>query len=524
MLPTLTGGRGSPCRGDRFIMHQLSPAVERALAGSRKWAKQLGSKTVRLSHLLLALLDEEEGRPAALLESVGLALDSVRDDLKKTGNSPEAPADDVLFAAARDWSLRHWHDPELLTDAFLLAILRAEASFERAMAAIGLDAARLESQILRKIETCSEEKTDPDSREEAFRLPYTTIEMDAARVLDANFNRAREATRVLDDYCRFVLSDRVLTGELKAIRHRLAAAASRLPAHLLLAARDTPGDVGTSISASGEYDRCSPAQVAAVNLKRLQESLRSLEEFGKFVDPDLGRNFESLRYQVYSIENPLLRRESVREKLAAAKLYVLLAGEECHAALDWTIERVAAGGAAIVQLREKALADRELLARARDVRRWTRKAGVLFVMNDRPDIARLAEADGVHLGQENLSVSEARRIVGPDVMVGVSTHNSDHVRRAVMEGADYMGVGPVFPSATKEFDQFPGLEFVRTATMETSLPAFALGGINRENVAQVVAAGARRIAVSSALAKSVDPEKAAHELRAALERSEQPAE
>ena len=445
-------------------MHHISPAVERALASSRKWAKQLGFETVRLTHLLLALLDEEEGRPAALLESVGLALDSIRDDLKKTENSPEAPAEEVLFAAARNWSLRHRQDPELLTDAFLLAVLRADASFERATAAIGLDAARLESQIQSTIETAPEGASDPNSRLEAFRLPDATNEMDAARVLDANLNRAREATRVLDDYCRFVLNDRVLTGEFKAIRHRLAAAASHLPAHELLASRDTPGDLGTSISASGEYDRNSPAQVAAANLKRLQESLRSLEEFGKFVDPHFGREFESLRYRVYSIESAVPPRIGTEPNWPPRAL--------CTAVRPGLLPALSGPsnasrpGARRSSSCERRLADRELLARARDVRRWTRTAGVLFVMNDRPDIARLTEADGVHLGRTIFRFQKPP--VGPDVMVGVSTHNNDQVRRAVLDGGLF-GCGTGIPLATKEFVQFPGLKFVRATTTETSL-------------------------------------------------------
>jgi len=178
----------------------------------------------------------------------------------------------------------------------------------------------------------------------------------------------------------------------------------------------------------------------------------------------------------------------------------------------------------VVQLREKGLGDRELLARAREVREWTRKAGVLFIVNDRPEVARLVEADGVHLGQDDLSIADARRIVGPSLLLGVSTHRLEQVRRAVLDGADYLGVGPVFPSKTKTFNDFPGLEFIRAAASQTTLPQFVLGGIGPGNVAAVVDAGARRIAVSSAVAQSDDPERSARELRQALERSEQSAE
>src|SRR5262249_30050308 len=142
----------------------------------------------------------------------------------------------------------------------------------------------------------------------------------------------------------------------------------------------------------------------------------------------------------------------------------------------------------------------------------------LFIVNDRPDIARLSDADGVHLGQDDLPVKEARRVLGPDALIGVSTHSVEQLRQAVLDGADYLGIGPTFPSKTKAFDRFPGLPFLRSATAETSLPAFALGGIGPQNVGLVVEAGARRVAVSAAITKADDPQQAARELRAALER------
>jgi thiamine-phosphate pyrophosphorylase len=495
-------------------MHQMSPGVERGVAGARGWAERLGSGTVRLSHLALALLDEEEGRPAVLLERAGLAVPAVRERLASLADAPPVPADAVLFNAARDWSLAHRHDPEFLTDAFLIVVLRADPGFDRAAAGFGLDATRLEAVLTGR--TASDPEPGPSHPLAVFSLPDPAGEIDAARVLDANFNRAREAARVLEDYCRFALDDRFLTEQVKELRHGLAAASARVPANLLLAARETQRDVGTTVSAAGEYDRGTPAQVAAANLKRLQESLRSLEEFGKLFGPDLGRELEALRYRAYTLERAVVSGGWARERLAAAKLYVLLSGSACVAALDWTIEQAALGGADIIQLREKSLSDRELLSRARDVRRWTRKAGVLFVVNDRPDIARLVEADGVHLGQDDLPVKEARRIVGPDALVGVSTHTVEQVRAAVLDGADYIGVGPVFASKTKTFDRLPGPDFVRAATAETSLPAFALGGIGPGNLAQVVAAGARRVAVSAAIAAADDPEQVARLLRTGL--------
>src|SRR5207248_3818354 len=202
---------------------------------------------------------------------------------------------------------------------------------------------------------------------------------------------------------------------------------------------------------------------ALANLKRLQEALRTLEEFGKLHGPDLGRAVEALRYRSYTLERAVLLGADARQRLAGARLYVLLTRSRCAAALDWTIAEAAAGGATVFQLREKGRGDRELLALARDVRRWTHQAGALFLVNDRPDIARLVEADGVHLGQDDLPVKEARRVLGPDALVGVSTHGVDQLRQAVLDGASYVGVGPTFPSGTKDFAELAGVEFVSRA-------------------------------------------------------------
>ena len=169
-----------------------------------------------------------------------------------------------------------------------------------------------------------------------------------------------------------------------------------------------------------------------------------------------------------------------------------------------------------LRARALAAADRGLLKLAREVRRMTRDAGVLFIVNDRPDIARLAEADGVHLGQDDMPLSDARRIVGGNALIGVSTHNVEQVRRAVLEGASYLGVGPTFPSRTKIFAEIPGLDFVRQALAETSLPAFVLGGVNLDNLPEVLSLGCKRVAVSHAICAAENPRQVAGLMRKML--------
>jgi len=178
--------------------------------------------------------------------------------------------------------------------------------------------------------------------------------------------------------------------------------------------------------------------------------------------------------------------------------------------LESFLEAAVRGGVDIVQLREKSLADGELLTVLQQAREVTRRLGVPLVVNDRPDLARLAEADYVHVGQEDLPVAAARAF---GVGVGQSTHAPAELDAT---GADYAGVGPVFETPTKEGRPAAGLEYVRYAAANARVPWFAIGGIDETNVADVVAAGATRIAVVRAIADADDPERAARALKSAL--------
>ena len=178
--------------------------------------------------------------------------------------------------------------------------------------------------------------------------------------------------------------------------------------------------------------------------------------------------------------------------------------------LESFLEAAVRGGVDIVQLREKSLADGELLTVLQQAREVTRRLGVPLVVNDRPDLAGLAEADYVHVGQEDLPVAAARAF---GVGVGQSTHAPAELDAT---GADYAGVGPVFETPTKEGRPAAGLEYVRYAAANARVPWFAIGGIDESTVGDVVAAGARRIAVVRAIGDAPDPERAAADLRRAL--------
>jgi thiamine-phosphate pyrophosphorylase len=336
------------------------------------------------------------------------------------------------------------------------------------------------------------------------------------RILDAAANRAGEGLRVVEDYVRFVLDDRFLTAETKQLRHDLATAISRVPAIDRYAARETLADVGTSVTTGSESKRANTEVVVVASLKRVEEALRSLEEFGKVGDAEFAAAVERLRYRAYTLERAIDITRASLQRLADARLYVVVDGRSSADEFERLIRSLIEAGVDMVQLRDKRLTDRELVGRARRLRALTRGTKTLFVMNDRPDVARLADADGVHVGQEELSVKDARSIVGPRPLVGVSTHSIEQARQAVLDGANYIGVGPTFPSATKEFEAYPGVELLRAAAGGFRLPAFAIGGITLENLSDVLAAGIRRVAVSAAICDANDPAAAAKAFRQKL--------
>ncbi len=329
------------------------------------------------------------------------------------------------------------------------------------------------------------------------------------RILDANLNRAREGLRVVEEHARMVLNDAGLTSRIKGLRHELASVAAAIGPMAMLAERDTPGDVGTRINAADEYLREGPAHVAAAALKRVVEALRCIEEYAKTGSAAVAPRVEKFRYELYTIEQDLLLAGPRRKQLAEARLHVLVTASLCRG--DWldVCRKAMAGGAGVLQLREKELQDSELLERARLLRELTATQGVLLFINDRADIARLVGADGVHVGQHDLSVVDARRIGGPTLLVGKSTHSAAEFRAALKESPDYIAVGPMFRSPTKPEVAVQGPSLLEELASMSDLPIVAIGGITSQNVAQLHSPRPFAIAVSHAVIAAADPAAAA---------------
>ena len=517
----------------------LTAGAVRSLELSLRLARQSAASEVESSHVLWALVLQET-RAGEILARCGLTPGTLDTLLAPpaggfdanllaaiaempidaaTGPSSEVGQQQLirqLLLQVRDQLRPELDDNEIGTEHLLYGLLAADPALAIELKRYGVTLEFLSHKLLGMAPLPSELDGEITLH---YREGHEVDNHDTLRILDAAANRAREGLRVLEDFVRFVLDDAHLSSRLKNWRHQLSHALRGVASHQLLAARETEQDVGTGIRTLTELKRESITAVVQANFKRVEEAARTLEEFGKILSPDLGYQIGQLRYAIYTLEKAVLQTHFSRQRLAGRGLYMLVTEDLCHHGSGPAVRGALQGGVGIVQLREKHLGDRELLDRARRVREWATEAGAIFIMNDRPDLAVLSGADGVHVGQDELSVKDARRIVGPDKLVGVSTHTIEQARQAVLDGADYIGMGPVFPTSTKSFSAYAGLDFVRQVMAEITLPAYAIGGINLANVDQVIQAGATGIAVSGALCSAADPREAAERLRDRLPRA-----
>ncbi|MFP4354429.1 MAG: thiamine phosphate synthase [Phycisphaerae bacterium] len=336
------------------------------------------------------------------------------------------------------------------------------------------------------------------------------------RILDANLNRAREALRVSEDCGRFALNDPAITAMAKNLRSDLKEVLDDLPVEEMLISRDTPGDLGTEITSPSEPRRKDLADVAVAACKRLTEALRTVEEYCKFVAPQQVLKIERMRYNAYTLEQRLVSRLYTGRKLESCRLYGLLTSIMCTGCIRDKTRAAISGGADLIQLREKNVGDAFFLALAAELREMTDETGRIFIVNDRPDIAALVGADGVHLGQDDIPVVEARKLLRPGAVVGKSTHSYEHALAAVNEGADYIAIGPLFDTNTKKAGPQVSPEVVRKITEDVTVPIFGIGGITADNMDKVVAMGLKRVAVSSGICQAEDPAAAAAAIRGAL--------
>ncbi len=526
------------------MFQELTPGAMRAMLAATTWTRGDARSVDRIgvTEVLFGLLAEPECSAALLLATVGVDLETAQQQFSDLVAGAAADPD-RLNSESREWTqcmlavqdlLIDYPQPlTLATEHLLLGIVASDNEVSRWLQQQGLSLEALEAEVHRlsghqpgPLPLDIGEPLEPPDHNEEGQIEQTVThepvelpaheQCGALRAIDAAANRADEGLRVVEDYVRFVLDDRHLTNECKAIRHELAEALAVFSTSDRQAARDTRGDVGADISLPSEQSRSNTAAVVQASFKRVQQALRSLEEFSKAIEPAAAGPVEQLRYRSYTLERAVGITADALARLAHVNLYVLIDAGPSDAAFRRLVESLLAAEVGAIQLRDKRLTDRLLLERAQLLAELASTSDTLFIMNDRPDLAVLSGADGVHVGQEELSVKDARRILGPRGLVGVSTHSLEQARAAVLAGASYIGVGPTFPSPTKHFADFPGYELLKAVAAEIRLPAFAIGGITLNNISDVLAAGISRVAVAGAIVGAVDPAAAALAFRVAL--------
>ncbi len=334
------------------------------------------------------------------------------------------------------------------------------------------------------------------------------------RIIDANLNRIGEGLRLLEDIARLTLDDASLTEKLKTMRHELTPVDQALNQRLLQA-RDAERDVGADIELEQQQRTRQLYETVIANSRRLQQSMRVIEELAKTPHVNLKpAKFKQARFSLYTLERELismLLRQDKAERILG--LYAIIDTDflkgRSHAEFGSAVIK---GGASIIQLRDRTSAKRELLFIARYLGRLCAENNVLFIINDHLDLALAADADGLHLGQQDLPVAEARRLLPLDKIIGCSVINTGQAKAAAAAGADYIAAGAIFPTETKTEGKVIGLESLRAIKKTTTLPLVAIGGIGRHNAAEVVVAGADSVAVISAIMAAESPETATRQI------------
>jgi len=350
--------------------------------------------------------------------------------------------------------------------------------------------------------------------------PPEAISRQTLRIIDASLNRIGEGLRLLEDIARLILNDASLTQQLKTMRHEIIRGDWSFHQQLLQS-RNAVGDVGIDIEAPGEEKQRELPIMLVANARRVQESLRVMEELAKTPGtmPELdSEKFKQARFNLYTIEQALLSKLLRQDKIKhIAGLYVIIDTQALKGRNPIEVASQAIrGGAKTMQLRDKLRSKKELLPIIHQLRNLCAEHNVLFIVNDYLDLVLATDADGLHLGQDDLPIPVARKTLPIGKILGCSVTTVDQAITAEAEGADYIAVGSIYPTTSKETARVVGLEKLRQIRQAVNLPLVAIGGINRDNTTEVMAAGANSVAVISAILQAENPEEATRQIVASL--------
>jgi thiamine-phosphate pyrophosphorylase len=320
------------------------------------------------------------------------------------------------------------------------------------------------------------------------------------RILDANANRCAEGLRVIEEIARFSMRNERLTAQLKDMRHAVRRAVESLVG-CMLENRDSASDVGRESATPSELSRGSLERVARANFARAEEALRVLEEFGKCIDGEQARRFKALRFELYSIERSFFVGSETTVGMPSPPFLYAILDRGFVASEDMTVvaAQLAEGGVAMLQYRAK---DVEISEKRRDliaILAALRGTSIPLLVNDDVELAHETGAHGAHVGARDLSPVDARALLGPHRLIGVTVHTLEDLDRVPVDAVDYVAVGAMFPSPTKRAAKVVGVEFLKLVRPRMALPLVAIGGITPANAAEVLDAGADGIAVVSAL-------------------------
>jgi len=333
------------------------------------------------------------------------------------------------------------------------------------------------------------------------------------RIIDANLNRTREGLRVIEDTLRFLFNDSETTLKLRNLRHRIIQLPSllKIPASELLNSRNSEEDAGKSWK---ETERGDYSQIVSSNFSRVEESLRVLEEYSRLISAKATTEIKEIRFQSYTLQKEislLIHRDTLVRRLG---LYIITDEKIAGKSAVEIAKEALAGGADVIQLRDKEASSQKLHKIGSQIRKIVPPDKALLIVNDRVDVAVAVGADGVHLGKDDLPVPEARKVLGEDKIIGLSCDNLEEAREAHASGVDYISLGPIFATKTKKNLPPPlGVKIIKQVKKQISKPLVAIGGINQDNLKEVMKSGADGTAIISAALKGPNITQSTRELK-----------
>ncbi len=325
------------------------------------------------------------------------------------------------------------------------------------------------------------------------------------QIIDANLDRAREGLRVLEDWARFGLGENDCVKRIKNFRQILG----KNHLEVYKQSRNQTEDKCKGMTHQEQINRKTSEQIISSNSGRVQEALRVIEEFSRLHNHELSKIASEIRYEIYTIEIDLLSLSKCKKSQEILKVNDLYVITDQKNNLLKIIEEILIAGVRIIQYRFKTGTDKDHLQEAIKIKNLCRRYSSLFIVNDRLDIALAANADGIHLGQDDLDIKTARKLLGYSKIIGISANNEIDICNALKEGCDYIGIGPLFETTTKKGKKPLGIEKIKTLTKDLNIPWFAIGGIKSKNISYLKACGFKKVALVSEIMNSEDPKEEA---------------